>query len=203
MEFTALHMTSLLVYCIIVTFTPGPTNIVILSGVCNFGTKKTLEYVYGATIAFVILLTGSVMLSSMFMMAIPKILLAMQAIGCVYMLYLAYQIYNAGEANLDADQAVTFKGGFLMQLVNPKVILFTMTVIPSFVMPYDTSTVGLSIAVAVVTIIASLAMMTWVLFGTIFKEFLQEYQKPVSLVMSVFLVYSAIMISGVFDIFKG
>lgn len=197
MDFTAFNITSLLVYCVIVTFTPGPTNIVILSGVYNFGTKKTMEYVYGATIAFGMLLAVSVILSSMLMMVIPKILLVMQTAGSMYMLYLAYQIYSIGEAKSNAEQTITFRGGFLMQFVNPKVIVFTMTVIPSFVMPHDTTIVGLSVAVATVTCIGFSAFITWVLFGAIFKEFLQKYQKAVNLVMGIFLVYSAIMISGI------
>lgn len=203
MNLTALNLTSLIGYCVIVTFTPGPTNIVILSGVYHFGAKKAMEYVYGATIAFIILLSASVILSTMLMAVIPKILLLMQAIGTIYMLYLAYQIYNAGTASSGAERTVTFAGGFLMQLVNPKVIVFTMTVIPSFVMPYDTSVFGLSIAVAGVTAIAFSAMTTWVLFGAIFKEFLQKYQKTVNLIMGIFLLYSAIMISGFVDIVKG
>lgn len=203
MALAALNITSLLVYCVIVTFTPGPTNIVILSGVYNFGIKKAMEYVYGATMAFVLLLSVSVILSSLLMAVIPKILLGMQAIGTIYMLYLAYLIYRTGEANSSHGQAFTFMGGFFMQLINPKVIIFTMTVIPSFVMPYDTSLVGLTMAVAAVTIIAFLAMMTWVLFGAVLKEFLQKYQKTVNLIMGIFLVYSAIMISGIVDLFKG
>lgn len=47
-----MNITSFLIYCFIVTFTPGPTNIVILSTVHNFGTKKAMHYTYGATIAF-------------------------------------------------------------------------------------------------------------------------------------------------------
>ncbi len=162
-----------------------------------------MEYVYGATMAFVLLLSVSVILSSLLMAVIPKILLGMQAIGTIYMLYLAYLIYRTGEANSSHGQAFTFMGGFFMQLINPKVIIFTMTVIPSFVMPYDTSLVGLTMAVAAVTIIAFLAMMTWVLFGAVLKEFLQKYQKTVNLIMGIFLVYSAIMISGIVDLFKG
>lgn len=58
-----MNITSFLIYCIIVTFTPGPTNIVILSAAQNFGTKKTMEYVYGATIGFGLLLATSALLN--------------------------------------------------------------------------------------------------------------------------------------------
>lgn len=40
-----MNITSFLIYCVIVTFTPGPTNIVILSAAHNYGTKKAMEYV--------------------------------------------------------------------------------------------------------------------------------------------------------------
>ncbi len=86
-----------------------------------------------------------------------------------------------------------------MQFVNPKVVLFTMTVIPSFVMPYDSEPHLLAMYVAIITAIGFLAFVTWVLFGAIFKELLQKYQKPVNVSMALFLVYSAIMGSGVVE----
>lgn len=42
-EVFLMNITSFLIYCIIITFTPGPTNIAILSTVHNFGTKKAME----------------------------------------------------------------------------------------------------------------------------------------------------------------
>ena len=81
-------------YCFIVTFTLGPTNIVILSTVQNYGPKRGMEYTYGATIAFGLLLGISAMLNTVLMNVIPKILIGMQIIGTIYMLYLTYQIYK-------------------------------------------------------------------------------------------------------------
>jgi threonine/homoserine/homoserine lactone efflux protein len=101
-----------------------------------------------------------------------------------------------------AKQTATFMSGFLMQFVNPKVVLFTMTVIPSFVMPYYTALSKLAIFVICITIIGFLAFVTWILFGTIFKEFLQKYQKTVNIIMALFLVYSAIIISGMIELIR-
>lgn len=131
-----MNITSFLVYCFIVTFTPGPTNIVILTTVHNIGTKKAMEYTYGATIAFGLLLMISAMLNTILMEVIPKILIVMQVIGSFYIFYLAYQIFKADTSKPAVNQNGTFMSGFLMQFLNPKVILFTMTVIPSFIMPY-------------------------------------------------------------------
>ena len=197
-----MSITSFLIYCVIVTFTPGPTNLVILSTVQGSGIKKAMEYSYGAVIAFGALLAISAILNTMLAVVIPKILLIMQIVGSLYILYLAYQIYNMDTSGATAKQVATFKSGFIMQFVNPKVVLFTMTVIPSFVMPYYTEPRVLAVFVAIITAIGFLAFITWVLLGAIFKQLLQKYQKPVNICMSLFLIYSAIMGSGLVELMR-
>lgn len=189
-----MNMTSFLIYCVIATFTPGPTNIVILSTVHNYGTKKAMKYTYGATIAFGLLLAISAMLNTMLISIIPKVLIVMQIIGSSYMLYLAYHIYKTDTSSPTLKNTSTFMSGFLMQFLNPKVIIFTLTVIPNFIMPNYITTSAVTISVIVITFIGFVAFATWVLFGTIFKEFLQRNQKIVNVIMSLLLVYAAIMI---------
>lgn len=194
-----MSLASFLLYCVVVTFTPGPTNIVILSTVQGFGIKKAMAYTYGATLAFGTLLTISAILNTLLVAVIPKILLIMQVVGSLYILYLAYLIYQMDASSSAGQQVATFKTGFFMQFVNPKVVLFTMTVIPSFVMPDYSEPHLLAMYVAIITAIGFLAFVTWVLFGALFKQVLQKYQKPVNVSMAMFLVYSAIMGSGVVE----
>ena len=196
-----MDITSFLIYCVIVTFTPGPTNIVILSTVHNLGTKKAVEYTFGATIAFGILLSLSAVLNTMLLTVIPKVLPFMQIVGSLYILYLAFQIYKMDSSKQVVEKGGTssFMSGFLMQFINPKVVLFTMTVIPSFILPYYTEPSMLTLFVLCITIIGFFAFITWVLCGTIFKKFLQKHQKSANIIMALFLVYSAIMASGVLE----
>ncbi|WP_026692058.1 LysE family translocator [Peribacillus kribbensis] len=186
-----MNISSFLIYCFIVTFTPGPTNIVILSTVHNSGTAKAMKYTYGATAAFGLLLLMSAVLNTM---VIPKILIFMQIIGSLYMLYLAYQIFKMGPSEPSLNRSASFKSGFLMQFLNPKVVLFTMTVLPSFVLPYYSAIAAVTISVGVITLIGFLAFITWVLSGTISKKFLRRNEKIVNILMALFLVYSVIMI---------
>ncbi|WP_078382066.1 LysE family translocator [Sutcliffiella halmapala] len=189
-----MNITSFLLYCFIITITPGPTNIVILSTVHNFGAKKAMEYTYGATIAFGLLLVISAMLNTMLVTVIPKILVVLQIVGSIYMVYLAYQIYKMDSSKSTVNQTGTFMNGFLMQFLNPKVVLFTMTVIPSFILPHYLAMSAVTISVLAITLIGFLAFITWVLFGTLFKKYLQKYNKMVNVTMSLLLAYSAIMI---------
>jgi len=41
-----MDITSFLLYCFIITATPGPTNVVILSTTQNYGIKKGLHFSY-------------------------------------------------------------------------------------------------------------------------------------------------------------
>lgn len=190
-----MNIASLILYCFIVTFSPGPTNIVILSTTHHYGTKKAMQYTYGATLAFGNLLLLSVLLNSLLVTIIPKILVVMQLIGSLYMLYLAYQVYKMDVSKPMGNQTGTFWSGFAMQFINPKVVLFTMTVIPSFVMPYYTDMSALIISAILITIIGFLAFITWVLFGTLFRDFLQKHKKAVNVTMALFLVYAAVIIN--------
>jgi len=189
-----MDVTSFVIYCFIVTFTPGPSNIVILSMVQHYGAKKALKYTYGASIAFGILLGISAILNSVLITIMPKLLMGMQIIGTVYMLYLAWQIYKMDASETEESKSGTFRTGFLMQFLNPKVVMFTMTVLPTFILPYYAKMSAVLISVIVITMIGLSAFMAWVLFGTIFKQFLQKQKRIANAVMALCLVYAACMI---------
>ncbi|QKF81835.1 LysE family translocator [Halarcobacter ebronensis] len=192
-----MNILSFLIYCIIITFTPGPTHIVTLSTVQNYGVKRAVSFCYGASIAFVIILVLSVILNSLLASFIPKAMLVMEIIGASYILYLAYQIYNMDNSSNEKKDFGTFKSGFLMQFINPKVILFCITVFPSFIMPYYSSLFELLIFAIVVASIGSMSFFFWVIFGSLLKSFLKKHKRISNTLLSLFLVYCAIMISGV------
>lgn len=189
-----MDMTSFILYCFIVTITPGPTNIVILSTVHNYGPKKAMNYTFGSIMAFGLLLAISAMLNTVLITVVPKIIIGMQIIGTIYMLYLSYQIYKMDTSQSTNNKTGTFTTGFFMQFLNPKVIVFTMTVIPSFVLSYNTDTPTVTLSVIAITIIGFIALLSWVLFGTILKRFLHKYTRIVNIIMALGLVYATIMI---------
>lgn len=191
-----MNLASFLIYCIVVTFTPGPSNIVILSSVQQVGARQTMHYVWGATLAFGLLLTASAFLNHLLAGVLPGILKVMQIVGGLYMVYLAYQIYKMGTTEDAPKQVTGFWNGFIMQFVNPKVVLFTFTVIPSYVLPFYQSSFSSFLFVVLITFIGFLAYSSWVVFGTVFKTLLNRHQKLLSILMALFLLYSAIIVSG-------
>lgn len=192
-----MNITFFLFYCLLVTIAPGPTNIIILSTLHNNGIKKALEFCYGAILSFGIVLVLSVLLNSFLTTFLPNILFFMQIIGLVYMLYLAYLIFNMHSTPSNKKEFGNFKIGFFMQFINPKVLIFSLTLFPSFVMPYYSSIYQLVGFAFIVTLIGGISFFSWILFGSLLKTFLNKYQRFVNVFMSLFLVYCAYVISGI------
>lgn len=192
-----MNITFFLFYCLLVTIAPGPTNIIILSTLHNNGIKKALEFCYGAILSFGIVLVLSVLLNSFLTTFLPNILFFMQIIGSVYMLYLAYLIFNMHSTPPNKKEFGNFKIGFFMQFINPKVLIFSLTLFPSFVMPYYSSIYQLVGFAFIVTLIGGVSFFSWILFGSLLKTFLNKYQRFVNVFMSLFLIYCAYIISGI------
>jgi threonine/homoserine/homoserine lactone efflux protein len=194
-----MNILAFLAYSIIVTFTPGPANVVILATVRNHGMRKGMAYAAGATLAFGLLLALSATLGGALLDAMPWITRAMGVVGAAYMLYLAYRIYAAnGQEGTDKDGVAgsAFRAGFVMQFINPKVVLFALTVISNFVAPYYSSPVQLGAFVVLLTAIGCAAFMSWVLLGSVLRRFLLTHRTAVNLVLALFLAYSAFVVSG-------
>jgi len=187
-------------YCVIVTFTPGPTNVVIASITQNSGINKASKFVLGALLGFSMLLSISALFNKVLVNILPSVLPIMQVLGCIYILNLAFQILKKGTSSKkhvsDSMTKSYFLEGLLMQFVNPKVVMFTMTVIPSYILPYYSSVKMLMVYVCVIAFIGFLAFSMWVIIGVCSKTFLQKQQKVVNIIMALFLFYSAFMVSG-------
>lgn len=235
-----MSLLSLLLYCVVVTFTPGPTNIVILSIAQGEGTRRALVFSAGAAAAFALMLAASAALNSLLAELLPAVQPALQLVGGAYMLYLAWKVYgmdvgpNVGSDVVDAPACGTggraapgagddrsgdhpgvrpgsgpdsgldprsgralFVTGFLMQFVNPKVVMFTLTVMPSFVALAQGSRGGVAAGVAAVSVIGWAAFAAWVGFGALLRRFLSAYRRVVNVLMALFLVYCAVAMSGV------
>lgn len=185
--------TSFLLYCFMVTFTPGPTNIVILTTTQNYGSKKALQYTYGSTVAFFILLVLSAIFNTILVNIMPNVILAMKIIGTIYMIYLCYQILKSKDSSSQKNYG-NFISGFSMQFLNPKVVLFCLTVIPSFVLTPTRSYFEIFVNVIIITTIAFSAFILWLLFGSILKKFINQFTNIFNITMAILLLLATTMI---------
>jgi threonine/homoserine/homoserine lactone efflux protein len=120
---------------------PGPDNIFVLTQSLIYGRISGIFATLG-------LATGIMFHTSAVAFGVATILetsqfafSALKYIGAIYLLYLAFKAFRAGNINLEnktgpKDTKITlYKRGLIMNITNPKVAIFFLAFLPQFVDP--------------------------------------------------------------------
>ena len=195
-----MNLLAFLSYVLVVTFTPGPNNIMSMANAGKYGFRKALGFDLGVGTGFFVIMLLSTYFNLTLYSFIPKIKGFMGAFGAAYMLYLAYKIAKSKPPKEEehSDEKVNlYPIGIIMQFINPKAILYGITVTSSFIIPNyssDISYVAFALGLAVIALISTVC---WATFGSFFNVFLRKYNTQFNIAMALLLVYSAASISGV------
>ncbi len=112
---------AMLSFSLVMSITPGPVNMIILSAGINYGVKRTIPYVSGATVGFILLLLFIGFGFSQFIHAYPLFLTYLAIAGSLYIIYLGYKIASSKpELKISKNDAPKFYEGLLLQWMNPK-----------------------------------------------------------------------------------
>ncbi len=189
----------LLSYVLISTFTPGPSNISSASIAVLHGYKNTLNYQGGlaAGVFFVMLLSGWI--STTLLGIFPALEPALRYVGAGYILYLALGILKASYTFTDQNvKPLGFVNGLVLQVLNPKLIVYAFTLFSAFLTPI-TNNVALLVLVVVLLAATSFgATSVWAIFGTAINTYLHNprLKAIVNILLSLSLVYAAIALTG-------
>lgn len=187
---------SFLVYVFVTSFTPGPNNIMAMLFANKYGFKKTMRFCFGVGTGFFIIMLLASYFNLLLHNFIPKIELPMKILGAGYMLYLAIKIITSknSENDDDAGKYNSFLAGMLLQFVNPKGVLYGITVVGTFILPYHTSNSSLLLFSLFLGVVGFMSTSSWSLFGSMFQTFLSKYRNQFNVVMALLLVYSAVSV---------
>ncbi len=186
-------------YVFVTTFTPGPNNIMAMSIAGRYGWKKTVRFTLGVLGGFSVVLLLCAYANLLLFRVIPRIQLAMNIVGAVYMGYLAYKTVTSDAHNHD-DQTTgaqnnkqnSFWGGFALQFVNAKGILYGITIMANFIIPYFKSGISLVLFSVGLALVSLVATNSWAFFGSLFQRFLAKYERIFNVVMALLLMYCAV-----------
>ncbi len=126
---------------------PGPDNIYVLTQSLVNGTKSGIATTAGLISGCIVHTTLLAFGVSAIITASEEIFYGIKVLGACYLLYLAYKVYNSDEHIALAENAPKksyaqlFKTGVIMNLVNPKVMIFFLAFFPGFLWDKDGDTV--------------------------------------------------------------
>ncbi len=178
-------MLEFFIAAIIVALAPGPDNLFVLAQSATYGAKAGICIICGLCTGILVQTSLLVLGVSALIAASPKAFFVIQCLGAAYLLYLAYKSFQvrAGTIKLDASgesnsvilseaQSATSKDlslkrlylrGVIMNLTNPKAILFALSFIP----PAVKMDSPLSPSVQMVILGSEFVVATFIVFGTV------------------------------------
>lgn len=117
---------------------PGPDNIYVLTQSLVNGTKSGIATTAGLISGCIVHTTLLAFGISAIITASDELFYGITVLGACYLLYLAYKVYKGG-AHISFTEEVPkksylqlFKTGVLMNLVNPKIMIFFLAFFPGF-----------------------------------------------------------------------
>jgi len=193
----------LISFVLISNFTPGPNNISSTSMGILYGYRRTLEFLAGITVGFFLVMMACAFLSSSLLALLPEAEKYLRWVGAIYIIQLAVSTLRTSYSFSESDKTPkAFKKGFILQLFNPKVAIYGITLYSTFLAPVSNRIDVLLISALLFACVAFAATSTWALSGSAIKNKLQNdsFRNGVNGVLCLMLVYTALDLSGIFTL---
>ena len=197
-----IDMIPLVSYVIITTFTPGPNNISSAAMGVAYGYRRSLPYLFGIASGFFLVMLAAAYLSSALLRIMPFAEQYLRWIGSAYILYLAISTLRTDYGFSDnGEDASAFTKGFVLQLFNPKVAVYGLTLFSTFLAGITGHLAWLSFFAATFALTALAATSTWALCGAAIRNNLRNefFRKTVNIVLVLLLFYTAAALSGLLE----
>lgn len=188
-------------YILLTAITPGPNNIMAMSNAGKYGFKKGFRFNIGVLLGFLIVMTGCAAFSSLLYNFIPQIEPVMLCVGAAYILWLAWTVWRdkPHDEKKRVMQINSVASGMVLQFVNVKVILYGITGMSTFILPYYKGFFALLPFVLLMSFVGFAGTCCWALFGAAFQIFFNKHKKVMNALLALLLVYcAASQLAGLF-----
>ena len=198
MELMPLFM-PMLGFMAIAAFTPGPNNIMLAASGANFGLMRTVPHMLGVTIGFgILLLLLGLGLDQLFQQ-FPLVQQIFRISALSFILYLAWGIARSRKSNEveGKSRPQYFWEAALFQLINPKGLVMSITVMSTFISPEFEFLPQFTILVLSFVVMTFLSVVTWAWFGIVISRFLNtpRRQRIFNITMALLLIGSILPVA--------
>lgn len=122
--------------------TPGPNMIYLVSRSISQGWRAGMMSLSGTALGFVVYMTMANLGLAAIFLIVPWLFIALKVTGALYLLWLAYKTLRPGGASLFEPSELPrdsfgklFRMGLVTNLLNPKVAILYLAIIPQFIDP--------------------------------------------------------------------
>jgi threonine/homoserine/homoserine lactone efflux protein len=162
------HLSALLGFALIsfgMVLTPGPNMIYLISRSITQGPAAGIVSLGGVALGFIFYMLCAAFGITAFLFAVPYAYDALRFAGAAYLLWLAWQAIKPGGRSpfqvrqLKADgPRKLFAMGFVTNLLNPKIAMLYLALLPQFIDPVQGSVLTQSLALGSIQIAVSVSV---------------------------------------------
>jgi threonine/homoserine/homoserine lactone efflux protein len=159
------HLLAFAVVALGMALTPGPNMIYLVSRSISQGRTAGLISLGGVALGFVVYMFCAAFGITALLLAVPFAYDALRFGGALYLLYLAWQTVKPGGRSpfqvreLPADSPrKLFTMGFVTNLLNPKIAVLYLSLLPQFIDPQQSSVLGQSLIFGAIQIVLSISV---------------------------------------------
>ncbi|MGO4305433.1 LysE family translocator [Cupriavidus sp. RAF12] len=167
-----------LLFAIVASITPGPTNVLVLSNSARHGVAATLPIIVGACGgAALLVLTVGIGIGDT-LARHPDVQRAMSWAGVLWLTWLAWQIFSSPAAGVEigaeSKRPLGFLGAAGLQLVNPKTWMMALAVVSVFAGHGAAQTRNVVLLSLIFFVVAMPCMGAWAFLGAGAARFIRS-----------------------------
>ena len=180
--------------------TPGSPRIVIISYSMNYGVQKCIWTALGDVTANIIQAALVIFVIGSFFLENSTLLNTFKWIGVVYILYLAYDLYNSRPKDINSNNITSkslfsfFKDGFLVAGTSPKAWMFFPLIFPQFIDFNSNYLVQFIILISTYVILDFLSLVAYALLAQKLIGWIKANPKTINTISASVLVIIAFII---------
>jgi threonine/homoserine/homoserine lactone efflux protein len=185
------------VFAVVMFFTPGPNNIMLLSSGLTYGFRPTVPHILGITFGFAFMVgTVGVGLGTVFL-AYPILQTILKWGGVAYLVYLATAIAMSDPVKPEEGGRrkgpMTFIGAAMFQWINAKGWVMVISTITAYA-AIAAFPLNIAIQVAISLVLGVMSCTAWAMFGSALRPLLSSPRavRIFNIVMALLLLASLI-----------
>ena len=180
--------------------TPGTPRIVIISYSMNYGVQKCIWTALGDVTANIIQATLVIFVLGSFFSDNPNFLNTFKWIGIIYLLYLAYDLYNSNFKDINSKNISSksflsfFKDGFLVAGTSPKAWMFFPLIFPQFIDFNSNYVVQFFILITTYVVLDFISLIAYAVLARKLIVWIKANPKTINTISACVLIIIAIII---------
>jgi threonine/homoserine/homoserine lactone efflux protein len=175
------ELTTLLLFCTAMSFSPGPNTTLSTALAANFGLRRAMRFCLAVPAGWTLLMLACGLGLGALVTGVPALRMGVKLAGVAYMLWLAWKLSGAGQM-MQIDPArlnIGFLQGAGLQFVNIKAWMLSLTLTAGWVVnaqgePSTNPMQRLAIICGVMMCFAFFSNFTYALVGSLLRQWLAQ-----------------------------